>query len=508
MASSKKIGFFWGEEKITIVEFEKSSPRQVISSPLASKLNTPSPFSSNLTEEIQITAILQKLLQDNQIANPSFYVSLPMKEIILRSFVIPFVKIEEVPNVIKFEAKKYIPFDIQDLAFVYYAIPFLEDQTKRLQIIFFAARKEVLAKYERIIKQVNGQIAYCEPYMVSLSKALLFKKEIKPTDHLAFLVLDKNFGRICFIDKGVPQFIREFPIALPSSSDGIDETPENLNLKVINEVGNSFDFYTRQFSGDRIDHMLISSEFVQKDLLNSLEAELKVKLVKFSPVITMGGGPSNDIEAVYAMGACVAPPMEELSEFNFLEEKKHKSRFQTELIAALKAYKEVLFIFLACALVLLGVYLFFQTQLKVIQKQHDQLSLTQGAFSSVLVESIQAESQQNIDKLNALKSIRTKSDVVLVMLRLASHLPQGSLLGQLDITYDGDDVNNTRVSINMRGYVFKGDSNEEIAVVNQIFSDIKNDKELAKYIKSVNLVSLNRNNIDDKQATEFNIHCS
>ena len=40
MASSKKIGFFWGEEKITVVEFDKNAPLQVVSSPLDSKTNT------------------------------------------------------------------------------------------------------------------------------------------------------------------------------------------------------------------------------------------------------------------------------------------------------------------------------------------------------------------------------------------------------------------------------------------------------------------------------------
>ena len=217
MASSKRIGFFWGEERVTIVEFEKNAPLQVVVSPLGSKTNTSSPFSSNLTEEIQITVILKKMLQDNHITGGTFCVSLPMKEIILRSFVIPYVKPDDIQNAIKFEAKKYMPFDIQDLSFVYYTIPFAENQTKRIQVIFFAARKEVLARYERIFKQVNMVVSYCEPYIVSLTKALLFRKEINPADHLAFLILDKNIGRICFIDKGIPQFIREFPIS-PSPS--------------------------------------------------------------------------------------------------------------------------------------------------------------------------------------------------------------------------------------------------------------------------------------------------
>ena len=123
MPSTKRLGFFWGEEKITIVEFDKNMPGKVVSMPLGLKSNSPSPFSSNLTEEIQLTAVLQKLLQDNQITGASFYVALPSKEIILRSFVIPFVSPEEAQGAIRFEAKKYVPFDMQELSFVFHTIP-------------------------------------------------------------------------------------------------------------------------------------------------------------------------------------------------------------------------------------------------------------------------------------------------------------------------------------------------------------------------------------------------
>ena len=50
--------------------------------------------------------------------------------------------------------------------------------------------------------------------------------------------------------------------------------------------------------------MLVSSEFAQRDLLSTLETELKVKITKYSPVVT-AGSVHNDMDAIYAMGACV-----------------------------------------------------------------------------------------------------------------------------------------------------------------------------------------------------------
>jgi Tfp pilus assembly PilM family ATPase len=509
MVSSKRIGFFWGDEKVTLVKFEKNTLLQVISSPLESKNNTSSPFSSTFNEEIQITSVFKKMLQDNLITGGPYYVSLPLKEVILRSFVIPFVKQEDIQNVIKFEAKKYLPIDIQDLNFIFHTTPLTEKNIKRLQVVFFAVRKESLARYERIFKQVSAVVSYCEPCVVSLTKVLLFKKEISPTDHLAFLILDKNFGQICFIDHGIPQFIREFSVSSDSSSEAAKDSNANLNLKIVNEVGNSFDFYARQFSGNRIEQILVSAVEVDQDMINALETELKLKVRKTSPAATLGAlGQSNDMDTIYAMGSCVEPPLATLSEFNFLEDKSAKSQFKGNFIDILMSSKEIIFILFFCVIFLVGVNIFFKTQLKVAQQKYDQLASTQGIYLNVPVESIQNELKDNTDQLTAYKNIRTKSDMALILIKVASHLPQGVLLQQLNVNYTQGDSVDAHVTIDMKGDVFREDYNEQIAVVNKIFSDFKADKELAQFIQKVSLVSLNREVLNDKQVTGFNIQCS
>jgi len=510
--SLKKFGFFWGDDKVTLVEFEKNSPVQIIHSPLGSKINTSLPFSSNLTEEIQVTALIKKILQDNGITGGNFCISLPMKEIILRSFIIPFVKQDDVPNAIKFEAPKYVPFDIKDLSYVFHTIPMTDGKDKRLQVILFAVRKDALARYERIFKQVSIEVSHSEPYIVSLTKALLFRKEIKASEHFAFLTLDKNLGRICFIDKGIPQFIREFTVSSPSQLEQADDSAANLSSKITTEVGNSFDFYARQFNAEGIGHMLVLSDFVQKDLLDVLETELKLKITKFSPIISTGAfGQSNDIDAIYAMGACVTPPVEPLSKFNFIEDKTAKPGFKkklTALIAAFELYKEPILAVLVSGLLVVGVNFWLQSQLKVVQSQYNQIIAKEGGFANETQQSVQDELKDNIDKLNQYKSVRTNSDLSLIIVRVASHLPEGTLLSGLLISYNPGDANNGHVTIDINGLVVNKDPSEQEAVVDQMYADFKNDKELGRYINSVNLVSFTHEEYNGKQATGFNIHFS
>ncbi|MDE1920740.1 MAG: hypothetical protein KGJ09_04945 [Candidatus Omnitrophica bacterium] len=511
MASSKRIGLFLGEDKLTLLQFEKNSPTRVISSPLGLKSDKASPFTTDLTGEVQSVAILKKMLQDNRIANDYFYVSLPLKEIILRSFIIPYVKPDDLPNAVKFEAKKYLPFDIQELSYVFHTIPVNEGMQRQLQVIFFAARKDVLVRYERISVQVNMTVAYGEPYIVSLTKALLFRKEIRATDHLAFLALDRNFGRICFINGGIPQFIREFPVGTPAQTEetggGLEE---DLNARIVKEVGNSFEFYARQFNAEGIQQILVLTEFVSKGLLEALESDLKLKASNFSPVInTDAFGQSNDIDAIYAMGACVTPSVEALSRFNFFHDKNIKQgAASSDFLRILTTYKEIILTSLLCAGLLVVLYASFQLHLKLIRDQYSRLTSTEGNFLNQTQDSIEAQAQQTMDKLNQYKNVRTKSDVSGIILRLAAYLPQGTLLTQLNIDNNQGDSNDAHVVIDIQGMVVSGGPDRQIETVNRMFLGFKKDKWLAKYISHVNLVSLTHQTYNNKEVTGFSIHFS
>ena len=385
----------------------------------------------------------------------------------------------------------------------------MENQVRRIKVIFFAVRKEVLARYERVFQQLKISSFLCDPCPVSLVKVLLYKKEIKPADHVAFLYLDKNSGYICFVDQGIPQFVREFTINIPEPAEQIDDGSESLNAKVLNEVANSFDFYTRQFGMDRVERMIVSSSLDRQDLLDALETELKVKIKKFSPLVTTTGTEQiNHIEAIYALGAGVDVPVHSLAAFNFFADKSSKSKMANIFEFIMNDYRDVLWTFLACLALLAGLYVFLQVELKNAQKKYDDLAIRQGAFLGQPVGDLQAEIQDNTNKLSNYKSIKMKSEVSTILLRVASLLPEGTWLKKMNIQYEGNDLKNTHLAMEVTGDVFKDDPNEQIAVVNGLVLDFRKDKILSSLISNVQLVSLRRENIDGRDVTLFTIRCS
>ena len=322
LSPAKKIGFFWDEKQIVVIEVEKNNIIQIISHPLSVSASTESPFSSNLTKEIQIVNNIQMIVKEHRIEFNEVFLSLPVGEIILRSFVIPFVTPLELVSVVEFEAKKYVPFDIKELTYVYHSIIFIENKIRKIRVFFYAVRKEVFEKYIRVFKQAGLEIVFCEPSSMSLVKGLIFKKEIKLDQRIAFLHLQKDVGRIYFIDKGIPYFIREFSIGMVGFQEEKPVDPNTLSMKLFNEVSNSFDFYTRQFNTGKMEQMLVLASVEQEAYLDGIASDLGVQVKTFNPTVIAGASQVTDVAAVYALGVCAESASPLLSTFNFFQKKK------------------------------------------------------------------------------------------------------------------------------------------------------------------------------------------
>ncbi len=123
MAEEKQLGIFWDDdalyftatlgtdlEKTFRIPIEEESGGTIKDGPL-------SPGGMALISAIQST------LQKEKIPSSVVNLSLPAKEIIFRSFVIPWMQQHELTSVVEFEASKYIPFSLDELSFSFHPIP-------------------------------------------------------------------------------------------------------------------------------------------------------------------------------------------------------------------------------------------------------------------------------------------------------------------------------------------------------------------------------------------------
>ncbi len=520
MASSKKVGFFWGEDKITVIETEKNTLLQIFSITRPGATGE-SPFSTDFSEDIQTVAVLQKALRDQHIQVTEAHVSFPIKDVILRSFVVPLVKPNELQQVVDFELKKYVPFDPKELVYVFHPLHFVDNKVKKIKIFLFAIRKDTLDRYERIFRQVGLTITLGEPAAMSLIKGLVFKKEIHPQDRIAFLHVENSWGRIYFMEGGVPQFIREFQ--LEAAASGIADAnpdPQAVQNRLFNEVRNSFDFYVRQFNKEKLSQLLVFAPHNTIDW-GSVSQDLGLPIKNFIPSVTAGASLISDIGAVFAVGVSVDAPAD-LPAFNFLDKKKDALKSTRKPLMDAQEAAVVLKVAVMCVTVVLGAFYLAHQKISEWQKQTNAVSAKQGPFANTPVKDIEAKIKQYNEKILVYKDIRTKSDMAPIMVLIPKLLPQGMWLKSFNIQYQeipkakqNAANNKTKIKqpkdtsytmrIELSGAVYTADPNQQIRLVNDFVLSLKKNPELAKYIKQVDLSSMQREEIRSSQRDSRNL---
>ena len=124
MPNYKKLGVSWGGDGISLVEVHKDTPVASVQLPFSAVSPDFVADSKDLTGGLTLIDTLQKTVRNQNFSTAEVYLSLPSREVIVRWFVIPFIKSSDIQGVVSFEARKYIPFPLEDLVYTYYPSTF------------------------------------------------------------------------------------------------------------------------------------------------------------------------------------------------------------------------------------------------------------------------------------------------------------------------------------------------------------------------------------------------
>ncbi len=187
----------------------------------------------------------------------------------------------EVKGVVDFEARRYIPFKLEDLVYSYHATTVVEKKIRRIRILFIAIRKEILERYCSVLEQAGLRATFIEPASISLLRALTFKKQIQRQQRIAIIQTNQREGTITIVDQGIPQFVRDFQLvtSLPAAPD---PDGASINTRLLNEIRISLDYYRRLHSMGEIDKLLFIFANDMHDLAEALGKSLGVATVSLA----------------------------------------------------------------------------------------------------------------------------------------------------------------------------------------------------------------------------------
>lgn len=245
--SSKSIvGLDFGLSSVKIVQLRREKERAVLET--YGELAT-GPYSGlsvgqavQLVDE-KIIEMLRDLIKEAGITVKEVVLSIPLRSSFVTLMKVPYMSDAEINQMVPYEARKYIPVPIDEVALDWWAIPegFAAEETgpsapdeeqaaeenrqKFISILLVAIHKETIATYTSIMQSVGLTVRALEIEVFSIARALLMR-ELAP---ILLVDVGASSAKITVVDYGIVR-----------SSHSIDRGSQDITTTISRALGIDF----------------------------------------------------------------------------------------------------------------------------------------------------------------------------------------------------------------------------------------------------------------------------
>jgi hypothetical protein len=505
------LGIYFGPKFISLVETEGQKVMNTVSIPLQKLSGTA--IEEKIPEEIKIAAAIKDELRKNNIEAKEAGLVLLGRDLIIRTFHMQVLSPKDTYTAVRFEAKKYIPFRVEELVYDFQVS--LDRVNKKNLVLFVGAKKEILDKYISIFAQLGIKMSSIEYAGFSVLRLLQLAK-IKEKGVTAVVDIDlaeEDEVNFVVLENGMPLFSRDIMLSGDAVSADADQ-PEKLDLpgrleKLKVELRISLDFYLRKFPTKNINSVIvIASEDSRQEIESFIrERGLEVKFADSRKFIDRPMAFSLGLFKAYAVNLKKIIKNKVVID---LLPNKIKARGQEQVAAIgqlIFGFKfDFRFILAACAIIggSFGLNYYrlqpIQAQLSAVLAQRPQVT-TVSADSSF--EELSALNSRYMEKIKGINQILKKRMFVTGQLdTIPRVIPEGLWLRDFVFFKTGNDL-----MISIKGSCYLGESDKERKMINKFLNDLKENPAFAGDFKKMNILSLDEGKIANVTLTNFVIEC-
>jgi hypothetical protein len=503
------LGIYFGTNSIGLAEVNNKKLVNSVVIPHTSIFS--GNFEEKLPPEIKMVALVKDALRTNHINVNRGSICISGQDLIIRTFEIPRLPSNELQSVINFEAKKYIPFKLEDLVYNFQLEP--DNKNKLNTVLFVGIKKEVLEKYISISKQLNIEINNIEYSAFSLLRFLSLCGA-KDSGVIASLCFDlNNNDEINFMvsENGFPFFSRDIVLTSGLSdlngSDSNDQVKKYENLK--NEIRTSQDYYRRKFPDKGIKTLyVLSGQDMREDLSSFfVDSGILVKFVDFSRVL--GKGVNYSSVLAKSIGVIVSKEIPSKVKINLFKTRlKAESKGKADIFAFMEGvkvdFKVIILGILICAVTFgYGIYRMqpVREELNSIKDKRAKVTFVSEGEDCTVLAARDKNLKKKLGNLDNLIKNQLYATNFLDIIPRA--LPEGVWLTKFTSTRKEDG----RPEIILEGEAYLGDSDKEFEAVNIFLSNLKGNQFFSKNFKEIAITSVDRKAILDKSVAIFSITC-
>ena len=526
MAENKQLGVLWGKNSLFIVAMASGKPGEIFSVPLPRGAIEGSldagPFSP---AGMEIVSIVQNTLRRHKMSSGAAYVSLPARDIIFRSFIIPWMQPNEVKGVVDFEASKYVPFALDDLSYSFHPMTVTEGNLRRIRIIFVAIKKAVLESYKQILEQAALRVYVAEPATLSLIRIMAAKELLPKEETVALIEMGDEMGNIIVVDNHMPQFVREFQLRVPGAAHE-NPDPQALMTRMMNEVRLSLNYFNRQEERFKIKKLVFLSSSDPADILRRLEDDLRLPVISITTDSVLADAPSQDVNFLKAYGAALYPSLNLPSDLNLLEVKIKTVKLVSGSSARKVSYKSVVVTALVCLPIIVAAFFVTNSRVKNQELRSAELGRELKSSKDTSAKKLRLENETLNKKLDYFKNLPMESDISVILVMIPNLLPEGVWVDQIDIVYpevlvsDKDKQKEAsanavamtkkakgKPAVDIKGYAYSSNPGDQFKLVNDLLANFKGDKELSAFFSSMDFETIQAKSYGKYPATFFHLKC-
>ncbi len=504
------LGVYFGIKDISVVETTGNK--------IVNNIRLPHPkleiseLEEKVPTDVKIIALLKDAFRSYRINASDATFCISGQDLIIRTFEIPLLPQSELRSGVNFEAKKYIPFKLEDLDYDFQA--FFNKKNKTSLVLFVGIKKEILSNYISFAKQLNLKINALEYSAFSILRFLKLAG-VSDSGVIACLNFDLNNedeANFTVYENGFSLFSRDFDFV--GEPSGFEQTAEADLLqkqgKLQNEIRISFDYYNRKFPDKEVKNIYVVSDKESHQGLKTYFAEstIPVKFVDTQKVLGKTIAYSSTLAKGYAAALFKSAALK--IKINLIGSRIKAAKAAASVGSPLAFFEglkvDLKYLFLG---IVLCVAVFSHGLMRTQGKQQELTAVINGRVK------IGSAASDNFEDLNALSSkynrkiialdnlVKNNTYITPLLSAIPRNLPPGVWLSSFSLNQAKD----MSVDLELSGQVYLKDGEQEFESVNIFLANLKKDPLFAKHFRDIAISYIDRGRLQERSIAVFKIAC-
>ncbi len=454
-----------------------------------------------------IARSMQAMLAKLGLPSAKVYAAIASESVVIRCFQMPNIPLHERRMAIAFEAKKYLPFKLEELVTDYQVVIRRSDSTL-MRVMFFGVKKSSVSAYSALF-QSTKLLPFClEPAPLCLMRLVRQNGQLPPGQVVAILSMEHDSATISIARDDLLYLSRN--VSILTSGESGEGTPAELLEALLNETRVSIDYYRRRFLGEpAVSKILLFGKPEDQTRIQELFRSLELPVDVGDPFRKMTGGKMAPPGLGVAIGLALRGLDNKPGGINLLPPEQRRATQTLLKPAAVQV---------ALAAVLLSAWYGFSSadlgglQQRIEASRSRQIRLEGLPSTAGLAQLREVRSQGTREKqlLNTFSGFAAKPSFLLV--ELSHVMPQETWLEYMLVKTLTDDPSKGGAShrwiLRLVGNASSTSREVELEKINQFLGGLQDNSVFKRSFTKFSMDSVQRGVFQKEEITRFRLTCA